>query len=217
MLQTTPITGILGATVKGVDLTRRDNSLVGQIKDALSRYKVLVIPDQGALTPVTLLTFAEAFGTAERAPHPTWDDVPGTIGVKLLHTKDDKIGADAEDDWHTDGSTRKHPSWLSFLHAHRVPAYGRDTLFADMEAAYERLSAPLQSFLDGMTALHSWGVQKPDAPPVEHPVILTDPDTGRKTLYVSRAYTRSIVGLRGGGERGVARAAFSPGHGAGAG
>ena len=32
-----------------------------------------------------------------------------------------------------------HPSWLSFLHAHRVPEYGRDTLFADMDAAYDRL------------------------------------------------------------------------------
>ena len=196
MLQMTPLTGTLGATVKGVDLTRRDNSLVDEVKDALSKYKVLVIPDQQDLTPNKLLTFAEAFGAAERDPHPTWDDVPGVTGVKLIHPGEDQIGPDVEDDWHTDGSTRPHPSWLSFLHAQRVPEYGRDTLFADMDAAYDRLSPPLQSFLDGMTALHSWGTQKPEAPPVEHPVILTDPQTSRKTLYVSRVYTRQIVGLR---------------------
>ena len=196
MLQMTPLTGTLGATVKGVDLTRRDNSLVNEIKDALSKYKVLLIPDQQDLTPNKLLTFAETFGAAERDPHPTWDDVPGVTGVKLIQPGEDKIGPAVEDDWHTDGSTRPHPSWLSFLHAHRVPEYGRDTLFADMDAAYDRLSSPLQSFLDGMTALHSWGTQKPDAPPVERPVILTDPHTGRKTLYVSRVYTRQIVGLR---------------------
>ena len=38
MLQTTPLTGILGATVKGVDLTRRDNYLVDEINNALSKY-----------------------------------------------------------------------------------------------------------------------------------------------------------------------------------
>lgn len=196
MLQTTPLTGTLGATVEGVDLTGRNNRIANEIKKALAKYKVLVIPNQHDLSPTRLLTFAETFGAPERDSHPSWDDVPGVVGVKLIHPGEDAIGIEVEDDWHTDGSTRAHPSWLTFLHGHRVPEYGRDTMFADMEAAYERLSAPLQRFLDGMTALHSWGSQKPGAPAVEHPVILTDSETGRKTLYVSRVYTRQIVGLR---------------------
>ena len=44
MLQMTPLTGILGATFKGVDLTRRDNSLVNEIKDALSLLEVPKTP-----------------------------------------------------------------------------------------------------------------------------------------------------------------------------
>ena len=55
---------------------------------------------------------------------------------------------------------------------------------------------PLREFLEGLTALKSWGAANPEAEPVEHPVIMTDPDSGRKSLYVDRLYTRSIVGLR---------------------
>ena len=84
----------------------------------------------------------------------------------------------------------------SILQAVDVPPYGRDTVFADMEAAYEQLSKPMRELLGGLWAVHSWGPQKPDAPPVEHPVILEDAVSGRKTLYVNRAYTRSIAGLR---------------------
>ncbi|MCZ6889534.1 MAG: TauD/TfdA family dioxygenase [Gammaproteobacteria bacterium] len=196
MLQTTPLTGTLGAKVSNVDLLQHDPQLVDEIKHALREYKVLVIPGQETLTPDALLSFAENFGTAERAEHPNWDDVPGHVGVKLLDTRNYPSGPGVGDSWHTDGATRDSTQWFSFLHAKSVPPYGRDTLFADMEAAYQRLSKPLQEFLEGLSALQSWGISKPEAPPVEHPVILTDPDTGRKTLYVNRLYTTRIVGLR---------------------
>ena len=196
MLQTTPLTGIVGARVSNVDILQHDDALVTEIKAALDRYKVLVIPGQQSLTPEGLLRFAERFGTAERAAHPNWDDVPGHVGVKLLATGHYPTGVDVGDSWHTDGPPRELTQWYSFLHAIQVPPYGRDTLFADMEAAYRRLSEPLQKFLEGLTALNAWGASKPDAPPVEHPVIMTDPDTGRKSLYVNRLYTTRIVGLR---------------------
>ena len=205
------ITGTLGAEIRGVDLAHAGSDVVGKITDALSEYKVLVVPDQGALTPQELLSFAECFGVAERAPHPTWDDLPGTVGVKVLDYHY-PIGPYPDDLWHTDGATRDNTAWLSFLHAQEVPTYGRDTLYADMEAAYERLSPPLQRLLEGLTALHSWGVQQPDAPPVEHPVILINAKTGRKTLYVNRFYTRSIVGLRRDESDALLRLLFEQAH-----
>ena len=196
MLQTSPITGTFGAVVSNVDVLQYDDRLVDEIKDALSRYKVLVISGQEALTPDGLLRFAEHFGEAERARHPIWDDVPGHVGVKLITSGHYPTGVHVGDSWHTDGPPRELTQWYSFLQAKQVPPYGRDTVFADMEAAYERLSPPLREFLEGLTAMNSWGAANPEAEPVEHPVIMTDPDTGRKSLYVDRLYTNRIVGLR---------------------
>ncbi len=39
------------------------------------------------------------------------------------------------------------------------------------------------------------GIERPDIPEAEHPVILQHPDTGRDILYVSRGITRRIVGM----------------------
>ncbi|MDA1074817.1 MAG: TauD/TfdA family dioxygenase [Proteobacteria bacterium] len=196
MLKATPLTGTFGARISSVDLLQYDARLIDELKKCLVKYKVLVVDDQTHLTPDGLLRFAEEFGTAERAHHPNWEDVPGHVGVKNIHTPDYPTGPQVGDSWHTDGPPREHTQWFSFLHAIKVPPYGRDTLFADMTAAYRRLSEPVQSFLEGLTAMNSWGHSKPDAEPVEHPVILIDPDTGTKSLYVNRLYTSHIVGLK---------------------
>ena len=94
------------------------------------------------------------------------------------------------------------------LHAVQVPATGGDTLFADMCAAYEGLDDDLKARIDGLTAVHdhlkTFGRQVPPEkqaeiramfPPVEHPVVRTHPETGRKMLFVNRFFTDRIVGL----------------------
>ena len=147
MLNAQPLTGTFGARVADVDLSQYDALLIDEFKAALDQYKVLVVPDQKHVQPDQLLRFAEEFGEAERARHPNWDDVPGHQGVKLLATGDYPTGPTVADSWHTDGPPREMTHWFSFLHAINVPHYGRDTLFADMTAAYQRLSQPMQTFL----------------------------------------------------------------------
>jgi hypothetical protein len=91
-----------------------------------------------------------------------------------------------------------------------LQAIGSDTLFADMGAAYDCLPGEVKSLIDDMVAVHD-GINtfgrgmkpkvrealRPDFSAVEHLVVRTHPETGRKTLYVNRAFTQHIVGLDG--------------------
>ena len=190
-----PENGTFGAEVGGIDLRQPlTDAQVAALEAALSQFRVLVFRDQHGVAPQQLLDFASRFGAPETAPHPSHPDYGGVPGVKVLHSNPASFGRRL-DSWHTDGSTRQDTRYISVLQAIDIPPFGRDTLFADMVTAYERLSAPLKAFLEGLTGIHSWGAQKPGAPSVEHPVILTDRLTGAKALYVNKIYTTGIKEL----------------------
>ena len=194
-LTATPLTGTFGALVQGADIARsHDAAQTEAIADLLSQYKVLVFRDQHRVGPQQLLDFSSGFGAPETAEHPQHLDYPGVPGVKVLHSE---IGHRKymPESWHTDGATRERSKCLTVLQAVDIPPYGRDTLFADMEAAYDELSEPMKAFLDPLIAEHSWGMQKRDAPPVPHPLIRTHAASGRKAIYANRLYTRRILGL----------------------
>jgi taurine dioxygenase len=98
------------------------------------------------------------------------------------------------------------------LLAREVPPRGGDTLFASMSMAYEALSPGLRVMLDGLRAVHSSAhvfganapyvkssgarLANPEAATqhVVHPVVIRHPQTGRRTLYVNRAFTLHFEG-----------------------
>lgn len=192
-----PITGYFGAEIGQVDLTSSlDSETVRGIDQAFVDYKVLIFRNQSAVGPKSLLALAAHFGAPDVEHHPSHPPVEGMASVKCLTTDGKGFNGTVTDSWHCDGSPRSNTNWTSFLQAIDVPPYGRDTIFADMEAAYDNLSPKLKELLDGLVAIHSWGKARPTEAPVEHPVVYLDQRTRRRSIYVNKVYTRAIKGLR---------------------
>ena len=204
-----PMTGALGAEVRGVDLgLALTESAVTAVKEALLDHLVLYFPDQD-LEPDHLITLAHYFGDLETERFiPPLDGHPGVHILKGISksrlTTQNLI-------WHVDHSYKLQPSLGGALYAVDVPESGGDTLFASMYAAYDALSDRMRRYLEGLTAVHdvvAYGLRSGlfetvdtrqaivRMPPAsEHPLICTHPETGRKMLFVNQAWTTNIKDL----------------------
>jgi taurine dioxygenase len=207
-LEIQPVTAEIGAEVHGIDLREPlDGATVRALRDALQRHLVLFFREQH-ITPAQHLAFAQHFGPISVAPFgPKHPDHPE---ITVLDQQTPK--GEGADSWHADNTFMPEPPMGSILRAVLLPEVGGDTCFASGYAAYEALSPAMQQFLDGMHAVHdiSRMLRKAIAngqatepfeqmqklwPPFSHPVVRTNPDTGRKCLFVNGNWTARIEGL----------------------
>jgi taurine dioxygenase len=210
-MQVRALTPTIGAVVEGVDLSQGCSAdLAGAIRQALLKHQVLFFEDQ-QLTPVQHRDFAAMFG--ELHTHPLYPGVPEAPELFIL---DNHAGNPTDNDaWHTDVTFIETPPMGSILYAKSLPANGGDTIWANMQAAYEALSRPMQDFLSGLEAVHDFARGFPtrgvvakaagadkharaaeEHPPVLHPVVRTHPETGCDALFVNYGFTERIKGLR---------------------
>ena len=200
--------GALGAKIGGVDLSRPiDEATGGAIRGALNEHFVLVFRDQD-LSPAQQIAFTRLFGPVEPHPHYRTGQIEGHPEVLVLEHKDGKFYNGRNDIWHADVTFAERPPLGGVLHCRAVEEGYGDTLFANVVLAYERLSPGLRRLLDGLKAEHSarilltrnnrdsYNVPIAEvAPPVAHPVVRTNPDTGRKGLFVNPTYAERFVGM----------------------
>ena len=201
--QPRPLSPTIGAELIGVDLAGPiDDSLIAEVRRALLEYKVVFFRDQ-KIDRVQHIEFARRFGELEIHPATR----PDAEHPEVLRIEHGPQSRGTENNWHSDVTWRERPSLGSILRALEVPAVGGDTLFADMYAAYDKLSPEMQRFVCGLTAVHDiarvfaskLGRRAEELhekfPPQEHPVVRTHPETGRRLLYVNVAFTDRIKGL----------------------
>ncbi len=202
------LTSNIGAEVSGLDLSQNlDSEQVRGVREALLAHQVLVFREQD-LTPESHIAFAKYFGTIKCPPVATAHGGPREINV-LDQTDPRGEGADA---WHADNTYTTEPPMGSLLRVLQLPSVGGDTAFASMYAAYDALSPEIQRLCEGLTAVHdvtrslskaiarghsvaNLAELQKQLPPVEHPVVIVHPETGRRALFVNVNSTERIVGF----------------------
>jgi taurine dioxygenase len=203
-MQIAPLTATIGAEISGVDLASDlPDDVIAGIRAALLEWKVIFFRDQHGLDRERHVAFGRRFGDLEVHPLTPADQNEPEIFVLPSEGK-----MRAPDVWHSDVTWRPEPSMGSILRIVESPPLGGDTLWADMGAAYDLLDEGTKEQIDPLVALHDYtrvfGRHLPPEkqaklrekhPTAEHPVVRTHPDTGRKTIYVNRAFTCGIKGM----------------------
>ncbi|MEC9185243.1 MAG: TauD/TfdA family dioxygenase, partial [Pseudomonadota bacterium] len=117
--------------------------------------------------------------------------------------------------WHTDHTYDTEPAMGSMLHAIETPPNGGDTMYASTCRAYDTLSDGFKKTLEGLNAFHSsrhvfgpqaryvrkgedtagrLGNNEAATQDSTHPLVITHPISGKKSIYVNPGFTIGIEG-----------------------
>ena len=187
-----------GARIGGIDLSR---PLAPAIKDtiveAFLAHHVVVFPEQ-SLTREQQFAFAANFGDVEvHGAHRGESKRYGVAHVMSNLDPDGKptirISKAANYHWHTDKPYHSAPPLLTMLRAVEVPPSGGDTEFANTALAYDALPEETKRRIAALRFVFRPAFDG-SRPAVDHPLVRTHPDTGRKALYLGNHSTH-ILGI----------------------
>jgi taurine dioxygenase len=210
--------GPLGAEISGVDLSAAVSSNDVAAIDAVWRDRLVVVFHRQTLSDPQLIAFSRNFGELDPpGPNPYGEpflkDFPQLNVISNVVEKGQPIGnlGDGEAVWHADMTYVDVPPKAAMLHSLEVPPpeAGGNTYFADMFAAYAALPPDLKQAADGRIAVHdastnSAGMLRKGYVKVtdvrqtvgaHHPLVRTDPATGRKALFLGRRPNAYVPGL----------------------
>lgn len=142
----------LGAEIHGLDLKKGlDERTFRSLEAALIENKVIYLRDQN-LTTAQHVEISRWFGELEVHPFRPEGEFPEIM--VLDNNKDNPVLS--TDVWHSDTTFRVKPTKYTILRCQIMPKLGGDTLWCDMEAAYNGLSETFRTMLDGLQARHDF-------------------------------------------------------------
>ncbi len=219
MLTIEPTGKILGATVRGVNLSKPlDKTQVGTILHAIGQYGLLRFPKQHP-TPAEQLAFGRNFGTPQEVKGGHIPEHPEMSVLSNIVRDGKPIGLpDAGIVWHRDMTYQDTPGFANILYAVTVPTRDGtplgDTQFVDSQAAYDDLPDDVKRRIAHAVGVHTGDYyisviqkafpdtvkghkQRHDKPAKRHPVVLTHPISGRKVLYLDHGHVEWLEGVDG--------------------
>jgi alpha-ketoglutarate-dependent 2,4-dichlorophenoxyacetate dioxygenase len=201
-LRLRPFEGGLGAEVLGLQIAAIGEAVFPEVYAAFLAHQLLLFRDQD-LPPAAQVAFARRFGEVQVHVMDQYraSAYPELYTLSNLDAEGRPTGKHPDRGtlaWHTDGSWQRITGQATMLYAERMPASGGDTGFADMYSAYDALDPAERARLAGLRAIHNLNfsrnrrhgeepmteAQRAAVPPVDHPVVRTHPETGRKCLYL---------------------------------
>ncbi|MBK1659174.1 TauD/TfdA dioxygenase family protein [Paracraurococcus ruber] len=206
----------VGVEIGGVDLAApEDPEITAILRGACVERTVLLVRGQQHLAPAGYLAFARRFGRSMDLhsrrdlclPDQHEIFVVGNVVEEGRAVGAVKVGLN----WHTDHYHLECAGLFTFLHAIEIPPVAGETRYANGIAAHEALPEAMRARIAGLRVRHSrarlYRTLFPDAteaqcaaeaarfPDVEHPLVRTHPESGRRGLYLGGEWGSEILGL----------------------
>jgi alpha-ketoglutarate-dependent taurine dioxygenase len=197
-----PLAAPLGAIVRGMIFTgQTDQGTVAEVEQAIGQYQVLLFRGHQPPTDAQLAEFTAHFGVrnvkASDQEEFTREGFPEIVLISNVIENGKPIGTTGDKSlhWHADLAHSRQNVRFGFLDAVEVPRQGGTTLFANGYAALEALTPAERDKLAGLEVYHvgpNADYPKPDdgpdpvgPAPMKRPVVITNPATGRRALFLS--------------------------------
>ena len=203
-LEAIPLSGAMGAEIRGANLRDIDDETFADIHKILLDHGMIFFRDQD-ITPTQQLIFAKRWGEPHFHPYmPGLPDHPEIIEIVKNPEDTHTFGGQ----WHTDQMFTPTPAMGTMLYAKEVPEAGGDTLFGNLYLAYDALSdgmkaaiANLRTFnlydkKRGRSSVMKGKLKEPEKPaePAIHPLVRPHGETDKPVLYICYdRITRHIV------------------------
>lgn len=205
MFQTSKLTPHVGVEIAGLDLHQPiGEDLADALRKAFDEHDLLLLRQPG-VTAAEQVRFAQVFGEIViRGKYATKPQDELTQYVS--NNRPDGILGDGEIEFHQDHVFYETPLSAIILYGIEIPGSGSATKFRSTNGILQRLPAELRQRAEGVRCLHLYNYQgdytkwqdpskaPPDSPRAWHPLIWTNPQSGKQALWAMRA---SLVGFEG--------------------
>ncbi|MBK18703.1 MAG: hypothetical protein CMM52_07685 [Rhodospirillaceae bacterium] len=213
-LDIVPLSDAIGVEVRGLDLSKPIDDATGQaLRTAWAENSILLVRGQ-ELDYDAQFEYARVYGEVaarvkppveKRAYRPDAEN-PMQLVTNEKDTEGRPVGSlgDGEMWFHTDKCYVEKPHRASFLYAEQLPSEGGHTKYASLYNTYDRLPADLKDKLEGSKVLQMYDYTKTERGSLDQrlddllhywqPAFVTNPDTGRKAVYMSRLMSVRVEG-----------------------
>ncbi|KAI9439838.1 alpha-ketoglutarate-dependent sulfonate dioxygenase [Lactarius indigo] len=203
------LTPTIGTELHGIDLRQLSDVQKDELSLLVAERGVVFFRNQD-LNIHEQLDLGRHWGPLHKHATTPVPKEPGLEEVHVVYTdssrRPDPASFTKVDLWHSDVSYELQPPSTTSLKVITGPEVGGDTLWSSGYALYSSLSPGFQTYLEGLSAVHSAVAQADGAraaglpvrrEPIEtvHPVVRVHPTTGWKSVYVNPGFTRRIVGV----------------------